>query len=77
MTATQFIAVDATALEAMQTELQEIKRLLQASQITPPAKWITVSEYAAKVGRSEATVRRWIREGQLERNKKLVRNPDV
>ncbi|OIQ32325.1 MAG: hypothetical protein BM562_05505 [Alphaproteobacteria bacterium MedPE-SWcel] len=77
MTATQFIAVDAAALEAVQTELQEIKRILEASHVTPPAKWITVAAYAAKVDRSEATVRRWIREGQLERNRKLVRNPDV
>ncbi|TNJ41959.1 hypothetical protein [Phaeobacter sp. B1627] len=77
MTATQFIAVDAAALESLQAELREIKRILQASHVTPPAKWITVKAYAEKVGRSEATVRRWVRQGQLERNRKLVRNPDV
>ncbi|MDO6755405.1 DNA-binding protein [Phaeobacter inhibens] len=73
----QLIAVDANALASLQDELIEIKRLLLSSKITPPAKWITVAEYAQKVGKSEATVRRWIRDGQLERKQKLVKNPDA
>ncbi|AXT33775.1 DNA-binding protein [Phaeobacter sp. LSS9] len=73
----QLIAVDANALASLQDELTEIKRLLLASKINPPAKWITVAEYAQKVGKSEATVRRWIRDGQLERKQKLVKNPDA
>ncbi|MFV1442179.1 DNA-binding protein [Phaeobacter sp. JH20_36] len=73
----QLIAVDANALASLQDELTEIKRLLLSSKISPPAKWITVAEYAQKVGKSEATVRRWIRDGQLERKQKLVKNPDA
>jgi len=73
----QLIAVDADALTRLQDELTEIKKLLLSSKISPPAKWITVAEYARKAGKSEATVRRWIRDGQLERKQKLVRNPDA
>lgn len=75
--AQQLIAVDAEALASLQNELTEIKRLLLSSRITPPPKWISVAEYAQKVGKSEATVRRWIRDGQLERKQKLVKNPDA
>lgn len=72
----QLIAVDAEALARLQDELTEIKKLLLSSKITPPAKWITVAEYAQKAGKSEATIRRWAREGKLERHKGLVKNLD-
>ncbi|GAA6196160.1 MULTISPECIES: hypothetical protein [Pseudophaeobacter] len=73
----QLIAVDADALARLQDELTEIKKLLLSSKISPPAKWITVAEYAQKAGKSEATVRRWVRDGKLERNKGLVKNLDI
>jgi hypothetical protein len=73
----QLIAVDAQALEQVMDRLKHIENLLRSTTITPPAKWITVAEYAKRVGKSEATVRRWIRDGQLERKQRLVRNPDA
>jgi hypothetical protein len=73
----QLIAVDAQALEKVMDRLKHIENLLRSTTITPPAKWITVAEYAKRVGKSEATVRRWNRDGQLERKQRLVRNPDA
>ncbi|OIQ43540.1 MAG: hypothetical protein BM560_05150 [Roseobacter sp. MedPE-SWde] len=72
----QLIAVDAQALERVLERLAQIEHILLHSKVTPPSKWITISEYAQKVSKSEATVRRWVRDGKLERHNGLVKNPD-
>ncbi|WP_299927826.1 hypothetical protein [uncultured Pelagimonas sp.] len=73
----QMIAVDAAALDRLHDKIDRLEQKLDAAHITPPPKWITVAEYAKRVGKTEGTVRRWIREGSLERKDKLVANPDV
>jgi hypothetical protein len=64
-------------VEAVMKKLDQVERLLTKASITPPPRWITVRDYASRVDRSIATVRRWIRNGQLETNGRLVKNPDV
>ena len=71
------IAIDANALSAMQDQLNRLEKKLDSVHLTPPPRWIAITEYAVKVGKSEATVRRWIRQGKVEKNGPLVSNPDA
>ena len=64
-------------IRAVMLELEEMKRLLAKVTITAPPRWITIQEYAGRVGKSVPTVRRWIRNGQVETKGSLLRNPDV
>ncbi len=71
------IAVEEDAIKAIRDQLNRLEQRLNTVQITPPPAWITISEYAETVGRSEATVRRWIRQGRVERKGTLVPNPNA
>lgn len=64
-------------VDAVLKKLDQVERLLTQASIKPPPRWITVYEYAGRVDRSVATVRRWIRKGQIETSGKLVKNPDA
>ena len=73
----QLIAVDANALDRLMQEVSELRDEIRQARIAPEPQWITEKECATKVGKSLDTVRRWIREGKLERNPAgLVRNPE-
>ena len=73
----QLIAIDATALDTLISEMRELREEVRQARIAPEPRWITLSEYAAKVGKSEATVRRWKNEGRIEMRNGLFLNPAI
>lgn len=62
----QLIAVDANALQDLLAEVQELKAIVQEARFQPEPKWLTVKDYAARVGKSESTINRWIASGEIE-----------
>ena len=60
------IAVDAGELQALRDEMAALRRAVEAVQMAPRPEWLTIPVYAAKVGRTAKTVRRWINEGSVE-----------
>jgi excisionase family DNA binding protein len=62
----QLIAIDATALQDLLAEVRELKAIVQDAKIQPEPNWLTIKEYAARVGKSESTVNRWIASGEIE-----------
>lgn len=66
MGARTLIAVDEGALAALIAEVAAIRRALEAVQMQPRPEWVPLAEYAAQVGRSQRTVRSWVRAGQVE-----------
>lgn len=60
------IAADPERLAAMEAKMDAILRKLEAVQMTPAPAWLTLPEYARRVGRTEKTVRNWIRAGRIE-----------
>lgn len=77
----QLIAIDANALESLLVEVQRLHKRLDAVQMMPMPEWVTVAEYAARVGRTKRTVRNWINEGSIETKREgavtMVRVKDV
>ena len=73
--AAQLIAVDASALDALVSEVRELRNEVRQARIQPEPKWITIAECALKSGKSQSTVSRWAREGKLPRKDGLVLNP--
>lgn len=60
------IAVDPAALQALTDEVAALRRAVERVQMTPAPAWVTVADYAVRVGRTEKTVREWVREGKVE-----------
>lgn len=60
------IAVDAGELQALRDEMTALRRAIEAVQMAPRPEWLTIPDYAAKVGRTAKTVRRWVNEGSIE-----------
>ena len=59
------IAIDKQALEGIRSELQRLHARLDAVEMTPQPKWITVGEMADKTGKSTRTIIRWIEAGKI------------
>lgn len=66
MTAQQMIAIDPDALEGLTREVQRLHQRLDAVEMQPKPEWITVAQYADRVGRTKRTIRNWINEGRIE-----------
>ncbi len=64
--AKQLIAVDAGALDALLAEVRALRQEIQAVRVQPQPQWLPVKEYAAHVGRSVATINRWIAQGKVQ-----------
>jgi hypothetical protein len=47
-------------------ELAALNKRLDGVDMVPKSQWLSIVDYASKVGKSSATVRRWIRLGMLE-----------
>ncbi|WP_170335030.1 hypothetical protein [Ruegeria arenilitoris] len=62
----QLIAVDATALQTLIAEVQELRREVRCARIQPEQEWVTIKDYAARHGKSESTINRWIANGTVE-----------
>lgn len=82
MTAQTLIAIDADALEGLRHEMRRINARLDAVEMTPAPAWVTLDEYAVKVGKSKRTIRNWKDAGlidtKLEGTVTMVRvSPDV
>ena len=77
----EMIIVSSDILDTLIAEVRGLRADVQAVQLQPKPRWITIAEYAAKTGRSESTVQRHIREGKLDVNDtgtaRMVPNPDT
>jgi hypothetical protein len=62
----QMIAVDARALDALVAKIDRLQATVDAAMITQKPKWITIGQYAEKIGRSRKTILRRISAHQLE-----------
>lgn len=60
------IAVDPSALDRVTQELRRLHQRLDAFEMQPRPEWVTVAEYAEKVGRTKRTVRNWIDAGMID-----------
>jgi len=60
------IAADPARLAAMEAKMDAILRRLDAVQMMPAPAWVSLHDYARRVGRTEKTVRNWIRAGKIE-----------
>lgn len=58
--------VSSDALETLIDEVRGLRLEVLAVQMQPAPQWITVSEMARMVGRSESTINRRISTGELE-----------
>ena len=66
MPTAQLIAVDPEALDLILARLSALEEQVRQARIVPEPQWLTVKEYAAKIGRSERTVLRKVEAGELE-----------
>ena len=62
----QFIAIDPDRLAAVEAKLDLLLARTERATITPAPRWVTVAEYADIRDCSDATVRRWIKNGVVE-----------
>lgn len=60
------IAVDQGELQQLRAEVRELTRLLTGAKVTPLPQWQPLADYAARLGKSEKTIRNWVRAGKLE-----------
>ena len=60
------IAIDETVLTGIQQELAALRALLERVEMTPKPNWLPVTAYAKQVGKSEKTIRNWVRDGRVE-----------
>ena len=58
--------IDIPELAEMQAKLDYLTRLVERAVITGPPEWYSIPDAAKKLGRTEDTIRRQIREGHLE-----------
>lgn len=59
------IAVDLGELQQLRQDVLTLSRLIESVKLTPISRWQSVSDYALHVGRSEKTIRNWVRDGKL------------
>ena len=62
----QLIAIDPSALDSLRMEIVRLHRRLDGVTMAPRPEWVTVAEYAEKVGRTKRTVRNWIDAGTVD-----------
>ncbi|WP_051539453.1 helix-turn-helix domain-containing protein [Sulfitobacter sp. 20_GPM-1509m] len=78
---TQLIAIDATALDALLSEIARLHQRFDAVEMTPRPEWVTIPDAAEALGVSTDTIRRYIRQGSMEARdvcgRRMVPNPAV
>jgi len=52
--------------EALSRKIDALRQDLQGATIIPAPEWVCIKEAARRKGVTEDTVRRWIRDGQIE-----------
>ncbi|RWR28799.1 DNA-binding protein [Sinirhodobacter populi] len=60
------LAFGSDELAALRADIAALRAEIAQVRMTPMDEWIKVQEYAKIVGRSERTVREWIKSGQVE-----------
>lgn len=60
------IAVDQAAFQQLVEKVDRLTRAIEQVALSPRSPWLTLAEYSARVGKSEKTVRNWVREGKIE-----------
>ena len=63
---TKMEIVESDTLVEIRAELAALHKRLDSVDMVPKSQWLSIVDYASKVGKSTATVRRWIRAGMLE-----------
>ena len=65
-TLNSMIIVQRDDFQELLDKVRELTRAIEMVNLAPKSPWVRLSEYAAKVGKTEKTVRNWIREGRVE-----------
>lgn len=60
------IAVDQVAFQQLVDKVDQLARAINAVHMTPRSPWLSLAEYSARVGKSQKTVRNWIKDGKIE-----------
>lgn len=78
MTQTLF-TIEKADLDRLVAEMHEIRQRLDRVEMRPKPEWITMHDYAQKIGRSIDTVKRRLPslESRVEAGVTLIRNPDL
>jgi hypothetical protein len=79
---TKLELVESKTLVGIMAELAALNKRLDGVDMVPKSQWLSILDYASKVGKSTDTVRRWIRGGLLEtktegRTRLILFNPGV
>jgi excisionase family DNA binding protein len=60
------IAIDETRIDRLESQLRDLKHMIEGATIHPKPEWVPVPEAARELGVSTATIRRWARDGRIE-----------
>lgn len=73
------IAVEQESINALIAKIELLTAEVKSARIQPEPKTLRIREYAKLIGKGENTVRKWIREGQLEviPGTRLIPNPNA
>lgn len=73
------LTISEADLADLRRELASIRKRLDRVEMTPARRFITIKEYAAKIGKSVDTVKRRLPEleSKVEAGVTLIRNPDL
>lgn len=75
----QLLVISQADLDRLHDQLVQIQRRLDRVEMQPKPEWITMKEYAAKIGKSIDTVKRRLPtlESRIEAGVTMIRNPDL
>lgn len=62
----QLIAIDANALDRLESRLANLERMLMGATITPAPQWVSITDAADRMKVSTDTIRRWVASGRME-----------
>ena len=66
MTDQAFTLVPVERLDRMESLLRDLASRLEGATVTPAPEWLTLNEYAKRIGKTRRTVKNWKDAGKLE-----------
>ena len=75
---TEVLTITPADLSALMRKVDDLKEQVEAVNMQPPPQWLTLKEYAVRIGKSQDTVRRHMHtlETMQQCGVTLIRNPD-